>query len=76
MICKNASQEQCCLLALTDNIGLGFCDILQHRRNVLRCWKLVLVNQAREVVGPNPHSLWYDCDQFMMFLDRMHHTLV
>ena len=67
MICKNASQDQRCQLRPTDIIGLGFCDILEHGRNRLRSWKLVLVNQACEVVGPKPHSLWYDCDQFRSF---------
>ena len=67
MICKNASQDQCCQSRLIDNIGLGFCDILEHGRNVLRFWKLVLVHQAREIVGHKPHSLKYACDQFRSF---------
>ena len=41
--------------------------LLQHRRNRLRSWKLVLVHQARQIVGSKPHSLWYDCDQFRSF---------
>ena len=49
MICKNASQDQCCLLASTDNVvGLGL-------HSCKSCWSILLASIWYNSV----HNSWY-----------------